>query len=333
MSLPTNPRESPGDQPTTAVVTIIAKNYLAQARVLMDSVKTFDPHCMRVVLQVDRVEGYFDPAKEDFLVVSSEDLGIPHSSWFHFKYSVLELSTGVKPFFLSWLIRNYKLEKIIYLDPDIRIYSSLSGIKEALDSADIVLTPHLTEELNDERQPSELQILRAGTYNLGFIGVRTNAEVENFLLWWQSRLYDHCVVDLARGYFVDQRWIDLVPGLFSRVRILRDAGYNVAYWNATHRHITWRNDAPYVNGDPLCFFHFSGYDASEPGVISKHQDRLSLSSREDLRILCDQYRQELFATGFADTSRWPYTHAKFRNGCPIPDIGRHLLGEAPHLLA
>jgi len=333
MSPPTSSRESHRDQPLTAVVTIIAKNYLAHARVLMDSVKRTDPHCMRVVLLVDQVEGYFDPTNEDFIVVSSEALGIPQSRWFHFKYSVLELSTAVKPFFLSWLIRNYKLQKIIYLDPDIRVYSSLRGIEEALDHADIVLTPHLTEELNDDRQPSELQILRTGTYNLGFIGVRTGPEVDRFLLWWQSRLYDHCVVDLARGFFVDQRWIDLVPGLFSGVRILRDVDYNVAYWNADHRRVIFQNDAILVNDRLLCFFHFSGYDPRSPDVLSRHQDRVVLSSRDDLKTLCDRYRQELFAKKFSATSQWPYTHARFQNGCQIPDIGRHLLSEAPHLLA
>ena len=176
------------------------------------------------------------------------------------------------------------------------------------------------------------QILRTGAYNLGFIGVRATAEVERFLRWWQSHLYDHCVVDLLRGLFVDQRWIDLAPGLFSGVCILRDEGYNAAYWNAGHREIVWRDGRPLVSGRPLYFFHFSGYDPGVPEVLSKHQDRLVLTKREDLKILCDRYRQDLFAHGFMDSSRWPYTYGHFRNGCLIPDIGRHLLSEGPNLV-
>src|ERR1700730_13661566 len=228
-------------QPDTAVVTIIAKNYLAQARVLMDSVKELDPQFLRVVLLVDQVEDCFDPGREDFVLVSSEELEIPKSRWFHFKYSVLELSTAVKPFFLRWLIRHYDLKKIIYLDPDIRVYASLGGVSDALEDSNIVLTPHLTSELDDDRQPSELQILRTGAYNLGFIALKATPEVDKFLLWWQSRLYDHCVVDLARGFFVDQRWIDLVPGMVPGVFILRDPAYNVAYWNGVDRKITWKD--------------------------------------------------------------------------------------------
>src|SRR5208283_703827 len=44
------------------------------------------------------------------------------------------------------------------------------------------------------------------------------------------------------------------------------------------------------------------------------------------------YRRDLSASGFPETSAWPYTHARFRNGCVIPDIGRHLFYEAPQLL-
>jgi glycosyltransferase involved in cell wall biosynthesis len=316
----------------TAVVTIIAKNRLAQARVLMESVGRADPHFEQFVLLVDSPEDCFDITKEKFKVILSAELGIPKPHWFHFKYSILELSTAVKPFFLSWLFRNYSLDKIIYLDPDIRVYASLRGIEDALEHANIVLTPHLTQALDDDRQPSELQILRSGAYNLGFIGVSANPEVEKFLEWWQSHLYDHCAVDLLRGLFVDQRWIDLVPGMFSGVSLLRDTGYNAAYWNAAQREIAWRNGNALVGGNPLYFFHFSGYSPDAPEVLSRHQDRLHLKDRADLKKLCDQYRLELLARGFSDSSRWPYTHAYFRGGGLIPDVGRHLLDEAPNLM-
>ncbi len=316
----------------TAIVTIIAKNCLAQARVLMKSVRDADPNAARMVLVVDDPEGYFDAGKEDFTVVFSHQLGIVNPEWFHFKYSILELSTAVKPFFLDWLFRNYGFDNVIYLDPDIRVYSSLAGIEAVLENFNIVLTPHLTDPLEDDRQPSELQILRAGAYNLGFIALRANPEVERFLRWWQSHLYDHCAVDLLRGLFVDQRWIDLVPGMFSGVYILREPGYNTAYWNAALRKIVRLKEHLVVGDQPLYFFHFSGYDPNSAERFSKHQDRLQLIDREDLKNLCEQYRHELFERGYADCSWWPYTHARFRNGCLIPDVGRHLLDEAPELL-
>jgi hypothetical protein len=316
----------------SAVATIIAKNCLAQARVLMNSVRRADPHVARIVLLIDDPEDYFDASKEDFAVVFSHQLGIANPEWFHFKYSILELSTAVKPFFLNWLFRSYGFDKVIYLDPDIRVYASLAGIEAALETFNIVLTPHLTDPLEDDRQPTELQILRAGAYNLGFIALRADSEVERFLRWWQSHLYDHCTVDLLRGLFVDQRWIDLVPGMFSGVYILREPGYNAAYWNAAHRKIVQIKEHLVVGDQPLYFFHFSGYNPNSAERFSKHQDRLQLTDRQDLKRLCERYRHELFEHGYADCSRWPYTHARFRNGCLIPDVGRQLLDEAPELL-
>jgi len=74
--------------------------------------------------------------------VLSSDLPIPRSRWFHFKYSILELSTAVKPYAFEYLFRSHSPDRIVYLDPDIRIYSPLCKVVDALETADIVLTPH-----------------------------------------------------------------------------------------------------------------------------------------------------------------------------------------------
>ena len=81
-----------------AVFTIIAKNYLAHARCLMDSVAQFHPELERIVVLVDRADDFFNPSDERFTIVRSDALEIPDSKWFHFKYTLLELSTAVKPY-------------------------------------------------------------------------------------------------------------------------------------------------------------------------------------------------------------------------------------------
>ena len=68
----------------------------------------------------------------------SSYLPIPRSRWFHFKYSIVELSTAVKPYAFEYLFRSQAVDRIIYLDPDIKIYSGLHKIIAALDTADIV---------------------------------------------------------------------------------------------------------------------------------------------------------------------------------------------------
>jgi hypothetical protein len=102
---------------------------------------------------------------------------------------------------------------------------------------------------------------RCRTYNLGFLAVSRHPSLATFLTWWKDKLEFRCVVDIERGLFVDQKWMDLAPGLFDDVAILRHAGYNVAYWNLRQRAMVVEDGGQIaVNGQPLRFFHFSGVD-------------------------------------------------------------------------
>jgi hypothetical protein len=110
------------------IFTIIARNYLAHARQLMRSIAKTHPQARRVVVLVDSPAGYFEPEEEPFETISSSELDIPKSPWFHFKYSVLELSTAVKPYAFTWLWRKYGTEPIVYLDPDITVFRPMDEL-------------------------------------------------------------------------------------------------------------------------------------------------------------------------------------------------------------
>jgi glycosyltransferase involved in cell wall biosynthesis len=315
--------------------TIVAKNYLPFARVLAQSFRRHHPGGRLVVLLVDRVDGFFDPAAEPFELLLAEDLEIPDFPAFAFKYTLLEINTAVKPFFLARLLAEPGVEKLVYFDPDVALYRRLDELAALLDEHAIVLTPHLTQPIDDAFHPSEMSILQAGAYNLGFLALARGPEVERFLAWWGERVYDHCVVDVARGLFVDQKWVDLVPGLFAGVHVLTSPGYNVAYWNLHGRRVSFERsagepsaaapeEAPTVNGEPLTFFHFSGVDPAELGRVSKHQNRFTLGSVGEARRLYADYRERLLAAGYAATRDWPYAFGRFADGVPIPDVARSL---------
>lgn len=316
----------------SAVFTIIAKNYLAHARVLMDSIRLWAPELARIVVLVDQPDGYFNPSQEDFAILLSTDLRIPESRWFHFKYTIMELCTAVKPYVFEALFER-GIERVLYLDPDIKVFETLDPLLRNLDQHSVLLTPHLISPLDDGCCPNDLDILRSGSYNLGFIAIRRDSETERFLGWWQVKLYDQCVVDLPRGLFVDQRWIDLVPGLFDGVFIVREPGYNVAYWNLLHRPVRrTRNKGYAVNGSPLYFFHFSGFDPDHPHRFSRHQNRFTLDDIGEAQGLVLGYRDELMARGYAECKRWPYAFGTFANGSPIPDMGRPAHHEMPEVV-
>ena len=139
----------------------------------------------------------------------------------------------------------------------------------------------MTAQIDDDYKPSELDILLAGSYNLGFLAIGATPTTRTFLKWWQDRLYANCQIAFDKGMFVDQRWIDLVPGLFDGVHILRGPEYNVAYWNLHSRSVEFRNGRLTVNSQPCRFFHFSGFDPNK-NYPQSQSTRLDLRSIESV---------------------------------------------------
>src|SRR6185503_1436005 len=323
-------RPVPAEPIGMAACTIISKNYIAFARTLAESFHRFHPDAPFFVLLVDRVDGYFDAGAEQFILVAVEELDIPDIDTFQFKYNILELNTAVKPYFLSYLFEKYQVTKVLYLDPDILVTEKLDNLYGLLNDHRIALAPHLTAALDDDYRPAELDILQAGTFNLGFIGLAENPEVRLFLRWWKKRVYDSCFMAPEKGMHVDQKWIDLVPGLFDKVLILRDPGYDVAYWNLHNRSIRVSDGKVVVNGAPCYFFHFSGFDPSNASLISKHQNRFGMKDIVDGARLFEQYSELVNANGYQNSRSWPYAFGYFDNGVKIPDIARrmyHQLGK------
>ncbi|HWS72294.1 MAG TPA: group 1 glycosyl transferase, partial [Thermoanaerobaculia bacterium] len=226
----------------TAVFSIISPNYRHFARVLMDSLRRQHPDWERFVLLVgDDGSQAKSQAEESFTSVSLETLPLPSPRQFTFRYTILELNTAAKPWMFEHLFaRGY--DRVVYFDPDIVVYSPLAELDESF----LTLTPHLTGSIRGDDHPSERTVSQAGAYNLGFLAVTRQPSLERFLAWWQEKLEFQCVVEPERGLFVDQKWMDLAPGLFPDVRILRHDGYNVAYWNLGQRTVTGMT----VNGEP-----------------------------------------------------------------------------------
>ena len=256
-------------------------------------------------------------------MVRPGDLGIATWNEMAAGYSVLELSTAVKPWLLRHLLRDRGVPDITYLDPDIQVFGSLAEVSDLLREHAVVVNPHLTAAMpRDGQRPSETDILISGSFNLGFAGFAGNADVHELLDWWSERLATDCLVAPERGYFVDQRWMDLVPGLVPTLFILRDPGYNVAYWNLAGRDVRRDGDRLTVNGRPLRFFHFSGYDPDHPDRLSKHQTRIDLAARPVLRELCDGYGAALDREGRLEWSARPYAWGALPDGTPLDAAAR-----------
>ncbi len=313
------------------VFTICSRNYLHYARTLMESVAEHEPGVSRFVALCDAPDGIsppIDPAEMEILPM--QELGIPGLEEMVSKYTVLELNTAIKPFVFQHLLHSRAFDQVVYLDPDIRLYQDLSPIYRQFEHHRILLTPHLTDPLQDDRHPGELTFLLCGTFNLGFIALRQGQETLRMLDWWAERLRNDCVVDLPHGLFVDQKWANLIPGLFEEVGICRNPGWNVAYWNLSRRDVRKSPDGSHrVNGEPLFFFHFSGVNV-EGTRFSSHQDRFTMSNLPpEVLALTRDYCARLQHNGAADYSRIEYAYSRFQSGRKIPDFIRRIYHTHP----
>lgn len=307
------------------VFTIASKNYLAYARVLLKSVAKLHPEYSLYLCLVDRVDDYFDAEAEPFTVVQADALGIPTFDDMAVRYDIMEFNTAVKPSMFQWLFRTTGLDSVIYLDPDIRVYSRLDAIEQALKSgASVVLTPHITKPVEDGKSPNDYHMLQAGVFNLGFAAVHRCSEGESFVAWWGRRLATMATADLSKNLFTDQRWCDLAPCFLDELKVLKHPAYNVAYWNLLEREIRFDGAMWRSNGTPLAFFHFSGINASRGQLVSKHQDRFDWTNLPQCRPLFDEYRESLISEGWDQTSKWPYAYSEVEGKFKVPSIVRRL---------
>ena len=296
----------------TVFFTIAARNYLAHVLTLFESLARTHPDCPRYLCLVDDNPDLPVAEMPAFETITVDQLGLPHFEAYTFRYTLLELSTAVKPWMFRWLQRIHQDAALVYLDPDVLVLDRLHKAERLLaDGASVVLTPHLLDPVDDHHQPNELAILRSGVYNAGFVAMgASHPAVTPMLAWWCDRLQHDCVVDPASGRFTDQRWLDLVPGLFADVAILRDAGYNVAYWNLAQRPVSRHEGRWHAGDNVLSFVHFSGIDPRRPLQFSRHQNRMDIDGIGELRTIHDHYLAQLAAHGHAEhsvhTQRWDF---------------------------
>lgn len=303
---------------SVAFFTIVAKNYVAFAKTLCQSIAEHHPDAKIYVGLSDSPQNPPDLGALSIELITIDKLGLPDPECFAFRYDVMEFSTAIKPYLFRYIFQNTNAERIIYLDPDILVLSPLTQVLDLLkDGTTAVLTPHLTERVDDGHYPDEAVMLRVGVYNLGFIGISRGDVGHKLVDWWCARLEKGALVDLENGLFTDQKWVDLIPCLFSNVAILRAPGYNVAYWNLAHRKISRDGGIWRANDEPISFFHFSGIDPGNPEVFSKHQDRYSINNIGELKHLFKKYIEKVKSNGHEATVKTPYGFGKLVDGTHI----------------
>ena len=279
-----------------AACTIVAHNYLPLARILARSYTQHHPEATFYIVVVDRPLETRTLKNElcEIIPVTDIDFGVEGFAHMATIYDVTEFATAVKPFALRHLLQTH--ECVMYIDPDIKLFARLDPLVESTMDAGWSVTPHCLEPIvRNGWGPTEREIMEAGIYNLGYVGVTRKSL--DFVNWWAERLKRDAIIDPSRHLFTDQRWVDVAVAIFSP-HIERSPAYNVAYWNLDQRKL-WRDGSTLmVDDEVLRFFHFSGYSPEKPHWLSRYQvgrPRVLLSDQPVLAELCSAYGEELLA--------------------------------------
>jgi hypothetical protein len=295
-----------------AACTIAAKARLPSARVVAASFAEHHPGVPFFVLLADEVEGCFDPAAEPYWLIGLDELSLGDLRTRCFRYGREQLSYALTPTVLRCLLAR-GFERVLFLKQESLVCGPLNDAVARLDAAAILLTPHLLEPLDAER---ELNILQSGVYNLGFLGVADRPAAHAFLTWWEGRLATDCRHAVAEGLHWEQRWADLVPSLFADVAVLRDERVNVGHWNLPERSV-----------EDVRLFRFSGYEPDAPERATRYADRLATGALNGASDWFARYRDALLAAGWAQAREWPYAFERFADGSAVPAIARRLHDE------
>jgi hypothetical protein len=308
-----------------AYCTIASANYLHRVRVLEESLSAHNPDASFHLLLCEWPEVCRSLSAETGRSFLTPEEVCP--DWLHmaFYYDIVEYNTALKPYLIEYLLAN-GYDAVFYLDPDIEVYDSFSQLENLATSYDLILTPHVCQPMPmDSISPGIDSIIRAGQFNLGFIGLAKSEESLRALEWWRDVCREYCLFDPQHRFFVDQFWAAALPSFIQKFFCLRDPAYNMAYWNVFQRELHLEEGRWSTSGGSLKFFHFSGL-AEDLTQVSRHQNRIKASLQSPLYKLLAEYRQKTEANAWTKYKRHVYSFGQYSDGTTISiDERRSLL--------
>jgi hypothetical protein len=152
---------------------------------------------------------------------------------------------------------------VSYLDADLFFYHDPAPIFDEIGGCSIALMEH-------RYAPNLRHRLKYGRFNVGWLSFRNDDHGHECLQWWRERCLEWCYDRVEGDRYADQKYLDLWPGLFTGLRIVRHKGANLAPWNISRYSISRQAERVCVDEVPLIFFHFHGFEQIAPWLYDPH---------------------------------------------------------------
>ena len=217
------------------------------------------------------------------------------------------------------LAREPDAEWVTYLDGDLFFYQSPDIIYDELQNSSVGIIPH--------RYTSRLRRLQKfGTYNVGWVGARNDADGMAAVEWWRGKCIEWCFDYVDGERFADQGYLDSFPRQFSRVKVIENPGANLAPWNIGNYRVEVRGDRVLIDANwPLVFFHFQGLRKGlRYFIFNSHRIYRAPFSRLVRNHIYKPYVDELLAIETAVGPVLNLKDAKPHRRSGFSDVGQYL---------
>lgn len=264
------------------VLTVCTIRQLAQALTLGDTVKQFHPDAIFRIGLADNGQSLATFSLPYPVLPVQEVFDAQLVNSLSERYTPTEFTAATKPGLIRAMIAQQpNCQQVIYLDPNTFLYQPLTGVLSALETAEIILTPHLNRPPADGLFPDEKYLQNVGLYSGDFLALRCSGETERMLLWWQDRVQTRAQIDFCESLCLDQIWLMHLPALFDGIRVMKDPSWHRAIWN-------WHEWPQRSNTFPI-WVNFKGLYNLDEGLFV-YQTRLKLAKRPDIQTLLVEYR-------------------------------------------
>ncbi|MCW2758146.1 MAG: hypothetical protein JWO46_1892 [Nocardioidaceae bacterium] len=293
---------------TFCLATVTTQRDLPRARVLLDSARAVHPRLdvSVLVLQDPRLPL---PTLDGAHVLGMADLGLEPGLIRGLAYGVPtgELVAALPFLLVRHLVGTGGHEQVLFLDQDVVVLRSLSGLAEAARTAPLAAVPRRHGPLPDDgSSPTTSDLLQHGLLDPGCFAATSSGEAGAALDWLCEAAVDEALTDQPHP----QQLLDRAAMLLPTVAPITDPGWNVSFWNLPGRPLTRSDDGLVeIEGTPVVFLHLIGHDPDVPHLLSDSQDpvapRVRLSRDPVLRDVCWKHDDALRAAGWDESRKAP----------------------------
>ena len=141
---------------------------------------------------------------------------------------------------------------VIYLDADMKFFSSPLPMLEKMKDKDIIICDHNFER-DYEKQA------RHGRFNVGFVAFKNSATGMDCLSRWAADCIEWCYDRLEDGKFADQKYLDAWPERYGDLLAVAPKSVDLGPWGIGRGELALKEGVPCICGEPVVLYHYQAF--------------------------------------------------------------------------